>query len=134
MAQLKQYITFLLMMAMLALTPGSAFAEPLPKQVGACSATTIKSIGTRLVDGTTTAPVPGSGSAVIFVNGGYQVSYDTISAIQRSKPGDHVSVCLVSLPTDCPKGDDRGRIYKTTNLRTGQSWQLPDSEHSCGGA
>jgi hypothetical protein len=45
-----------------------------------------------------------------------------------------VRICLVSLPQNCPPGDTRGRIYKTTNLRTRQSWTLPDSEHSCGGA
>ena len=31
-------------------------------------------------------------------------------------------------------GDARGRIYTTTNLRTLESWTMPDSEHQCGGA
>ena len=31
-------------------------------------------------------------------------------------------------------GDNRGKIYTTTNLRTLDSWTLTDSEHSCGGA
>jgi hypothetical protein len=41
---------------------------------------------------------------------------------------------LVSIPRHCPKGDNRGRVYRTTNLRTHKSWKLPDSEHMCGGA
>ena len=51
-----------------------------------------------------------------------------------SRPGDVVRVCLVSIPRPCPPGDKRGRVYKTTNLRTHGEWTLPDSEHSCGGA
>lgn len=111
-----------------------AAAAPLPGQVGQCSDTTISKIGQRLEDGTTGRPVPGSGSAVNFANRGYQVSYDEVPAIQHSRRGDRVRMCLVKLPEDCPKGDDRGRVYTTTNLRTNESWTLPDSEHSCGGA
>jgi hypothetical protein len=111
-----------------------AFADPLPKQVGQCSETAIRKIETRLVDGTTGKPVPGSGSAVSFANRGYQVSYDAEPAIQASRRGDRVRICLVKLPEACPPGDNRGRVYTTTNLRTNQSWTLPDSEHSCGGA
>jgi hypothetical protein len=105
-----------------------ARAGHLPRRVGACVRTTIKSIETRLQG------VPGSGSAVSFENGGYQVSYDTVPAIEHSKAGDRVWVCLVSVPRHCPKGDDRGRVYRTTNLRTHKTWKLPDSEHMCGGA
>jgi hypothetical protein len=105
-----------------------ARAGGLPTHVGACAKTRIKSIETRLEG------VPDSGSAVTFNNGGYQVSYDTVPAIKHSKAGDPVRMCLVSIPRHCPKGDDRGRVYRTTNLRTHKSWKLPDSEHMCGGA
>jgi hypothetical protein len=111
-----------------------ALAGELPKKVGGCAATTIKSVGTRLVDGVTNQPMRGSGSAVRFVNGGGQVSYDTVPAIEQSRAGDPVRICLVSIPRNCPKGDNRGRIYKTTNLRTHNTWRLSDSEHACGGA
>jgi hypothetical protein len=117
------------------LTPLRAAQVPqLPMRVGACVTTTIKDIETRLVDGSTGQPIPGSGSAVAFTNGGYQVSYDTVPAVENSKAGDPVRMCLVSIPKGCPKGDDRGKVYKTTNLRTQQSWSLPDAEHMCGGA
>lgn len=89
--------------------------------------TAIKEVGTRL--GT-----PGSGSAVNFENGGTQVGYETAPAIDHSRPGDRVRMCLVAIPHNCPKGDDRGRVYRTTNLRTRQSWTLADSAHMCGGA
>ena len=112
----------------------TAIASELPKRVGECVKTTIKSIETRLVDKSTNKPIPGSGSAVNFENGGYQVSYDTVPAIEHSKAGDPVRMCLVSIPSNCPKGDDRGRMYRTTNLRTHKSWTLRDSEHMCGGA
>jgi hypothetical protein len=106
----------------------SASAQGLPTRVGDCANTTIRAIGTRL-QGT-----PGSGSAVAFSNGGYQVDYDTVPAIEQSRAGDPVRMCLVSVPQNCPKGDDRGKVYQTTNLRTHQSWSLPDSTHMCGGA
>jgi hypothetical protein len=115
-------------------TGGGAAADPLPTRVGQCSRTVIKGIGQRLEDATTGRAVPGSGSAVQFANDGYQVSYNEVPQILRSRPGDPVRICLFSLPQNCPPGDTRGRIYKTTNLRTRQSWTLPDSEHSCGGA
>jgi hypothetical protein len=105
-----------------------AWAGDLPKRVGDCADTAIKSIGTRLEG------VPDSGSAVGFENGGYQVGYDRVPAIEQSRNGDPVRMCLVSLPRNCPKGDDRGRTYRTTDLRTHQSWSLADSTHMCGGA
>jgi hypothetical protein len=111
-----------------------AFAAGLPTHVGQCVRTTVRSVETRLVDGSTNQPVAGSGSAISFANGGYQVSYDQLSSVDSSRAGDPVEMCLVSVPRDCPPGDDRGREYRTTNLRTQRSWRLPDSEHSCGGA
>ena len=104
-----------------------ARAEELPTEVGACSETTIEDIGYRL-------GAPESGSAISYANGGGQVSYDTIPEIHRSRVGDPVRLCLVSIPEDCPPGDDRGKDYSATNLRTGESWEAPDSQHSCGGA
>jgi hypothetical protein len=111
-----------------AMVASSALAAPLPQRIGQCSETAIKEVSYRLEG------APDSGSAVIFGNGGYQVSYDMHAEITRSRRGDPVRMCLVEIPRDCPRGDTRGRIYKTTNLRTGESWELPDSPHSCGGA
>ncbi len=125
--------TILLGLAALA-AAGPALAEGMPKHVGQCVTTKVYRIGNRLQDGVTGKPIAGSGGAVDFVNGGYQVSYDQVPEVDASRPGDPVKICLVSVPKHCPPGDDRGKIYKTTNLRTKGAWQLPDAEHSCGGA
>lgn len=105
-----------------------AQAAPLPRQIGKCSNTFIQEVTTRLEG------APGSGSNIFFTNGGRQVSYDTIPAIEQSKPGHTVKVCLQSIPSNCPPGDNRGRIYRTLNYNTGKGWTLPDSQHFCGGA
>jgi hypothetical protein len=125
-------LRFAVCAAALALATPS-LAENLPKRVGDCAPTKVQKIETRLVDGSG-QPVKDSGSAVEFANGGYQVSYDVVPEIEASRPGDAVKICLVSIPHPCPPGDKRGRVYKTTNLRSEGSWTLPDSEHSCGGA
>jgi hypothetical protein len=56
------------------------------------------------------------------------------AALVHSKVGDKVRFCLISIPKDCPPGDDRGRVYETTNLRTNGVWKMPDDPHMCGGA
>ncbi|HEX5238280.1 MAG TPA: hypothetical protein VFW39_07450 [Sphingomicrobium sp.] len=120
----------------LALFPAQGFAAPkagIPRVPGTCSFTRIKRIETRLSDGAG-HPVPNSGSQVVLENGVYGVSYDTVPEVQHSRPGDRVMTCLVKLPTHCPRGDERGKLYTTTNLRTQESWTLPDAEHYCGGA
>ena len=112
----------------LILAPPVLAKEPVPKRVGQCVTTKVSELGSRLEG------MPDSGSAVVYSNGLYQVSYDMVPGIAASRVGDSVKVCLVELPQDCPKGDDRGKVYKATNLRTHKSWTAPDSEHSCGGA
>jgi hypothetical protein len=107
---------------------------PVPTQVGTCARTTIARVSQRLEDGVTHRVIPDSGSAVEFANSLYQVSYEQVAAVNRSRRGDPVFVCLMKLPDHCPPGDVRGKLYTTTNLRTEDSWTLPDSEHGCGGA
>ena len=43
-------------------------------------------------------------------------------------------VNLTKLSDGCPPGDDRGKVYRATDLRTHASWEASDSEHMCGGA
>ena len=105
-----------------------AHAGPLPTKVGQCTTTKIKAIETRLEG------VADSGDAVEYANKGYGVSYESVPALHSARAGDTVKLCLKSLPTDCPKGDDRGKVYKATDMRTHKSWELPDAEHMCGGA
>jgi uncharacterized protein len=107
----------------------------LPRALGQCVTTTITRVMPRLDPGH--APNNSdfdSGTAVTFANRGYQVSYERQTALLGSQHGDHVVMCLIAVPHHCPPGDARGRVYATMNLRSRESWSLPDSEHSCGGA
>ena len=104
--------------------------DPLPTRILTCGGSIITLIGGRLEGDTDFS----TGTHVEYRNGGAGVSYGKDGAVANSKVGDHVLVCLVFIPHNCPAGDDRGKIYTTTNLRTLESWTLPDSQHSCGGA
>jgi hypothetical protein len=104
--------------------------DRLPARILACGGSVVTDIGGRLEGDTDFS----SGTSVFYENGGSQVSYEKVTAIVNSRKGDHVLICLVFIPSNCPQGDSRGKIYTTTNLRTLESWTLPDTEHSCGGA
>jgi hypothetical protein len=108
--------------------------DPPPARPGTCAYTHVRQVTQRLEDGVTHRVIPDSGSAVTMANGVYQVSYDQVGAVNRSRRGDAVWICLMTLPRNCPPGDNRGKLYTTTNLRTEESWTLPDAEHGCGGA
>ena len=99
---------------------------------GECFTTRVKRVETRLEDNG--RPVAGSGSAIVLADGHYNVSYDQLPGIDRSRPGDPVRLCVVAVPRHCPAGDNRGITYRGKNLRTGLSWRAPDAEHMCGGA
>jgi hypothetical protein len=114
----------------------AAEAHGLPKRIGECRETRITQITTRWGDPLIEDPddQSGSGSLVVFSNGGTQMSFSQVGELIRSRVRDRVRLCLVSVPNLCPRGDDRGRTYRTTNLRTGESWTLPDDTRVCGGA
>ncbi|MCJ2104423.1 hypothetical protein MKK70_03280 [Methylobacterium sp. E-041] len=58
------------------------------------------------------------------------MSYVFVPAVADAKVGDPVKTCPVSIP----RGDDRGKVFTTTNLRTQDFRTLGDSRHLCGGA
>jgi hypothetical protein len=64
------------------------------------------------------------------------VSYQIVDAIKNSSVRDQVLICLVHIPdpNKCPPGDERGRMYTVTNLRSLESWTLSPDQHMCGGA
>ncbi|WP_375383287.1 lysozyme inhibitor LprI family protein [uncultured Sphingomonas sp.] len=100
-------------------------------RVGRCETTKLDHISERL------EPVEGEkpdGMSLGYADGVRQVSYDRDPAVLRSRLGDPVRVCLASIPSHCPPNDERGRVYRIRNLRTGVTWRLPDAEHECGGA
>jgi hypothetical protein len=104
--------------------------QPLPTKVGKCAETSITEIGGRL-EGDENFE---TGTFVGFANEGMQIGYSRVEAVVKSRIGDPVRMCLTDIPKDCPPGDERGRSYRTTNLRTGESWEMADSQHMCGGA
>lgn len=128
-------VSFALVGSLLAVS-FAAEAHGLPKRIGECRETRITQITTRWGDPLTYDEdyYSASGSFVRFSNGGNQVSFSKVGALIRSRVRDRVRMCLVSVPQFCPRGDDRGRTYRTTNLRTGESWTLPDDTRVCGGA
>src|SRR4051812_14359787 len=84
-------------MPVLAATSGGAVAGgPLPRKIGACVETSLKEIATRLEG------VPDSGSLVVYRNGIVGVSYDTIKPVTKARVGDKITLCLTSIPGDCP--------------------------------
>jgi hypothetical protein len=131
---MRKAVGLLATIALIQLDAASALAQRRPHypiaRVGQCVNTRIVAIHARL-EGDTNFE---SGIGVELANGIYGVSYESVRAVRRSRVGDRVRSCLVSIPHGCPPGDDRGREYRTLNLRTRQSWTLPDSQHSCGGA
>lgn len=105
----------------------------IPMKHAECSRTRIKSITTRFGE-----PVSyeneGDGTAVEYENGGFVISYSRDVGFFQAKAGQPVVVCLLSVPYDCPAGDDRGRFYYTLNLATRSEWVQADAQHMCGGA
>jgi hypothetical protein len=137
---MKKSLSLLLVLSLTGLDIGVAMAQrsgprsSLPlRRVGQCATTRITDIGYRLAD-ERNRPIRDSGSHFSVANGLGGVTYSRVPAVHRSRVGDRVRICLVSIPRGCPPGDDRGREYRTTNLRTRQSWVMPDSQHRCGGA
>jgi uncharacterized protein len=100
-------------------------------RVGACERTTVEWIGPRLQQIQGEAP---DGTSIRFDDAVRQVSYYPEPAVLSSHVGDPARVCLIEIPKGCPRGDNRGRVYRVTNLRTRKTWELPDSSHECGGA
>lgn len=107
----------------------------LPSKVGECADTTITSITDRFgADLTPSRKGSEKGTFIRFSNSGVQVSLVKEGAVVRSQVFDKVNMCLVEIPKGCQPGDNRGRLYKTTNLRTKESWSLANDIKSCGGA
>lgn len=107
---------------------GNLIFEDSFKGVGQCATSSVYRVTSRLMNS------PDSGTDIQFSNGIDLVSYDTIPAAQNAKPGDPVKICLISIPKNCPPGDERGRYYAVTNLRTQKNFSMYDSQHLCGGA
>jgi hypothetical protein len=115
--------------------PNTERISKMPRKVGECFETTITSITDRYGEDIPVRPKKGQpdpGTIVRFSNSGVQVSLRRESSIVKSQVFDKVNLCLVEVPKECP-GDLRGRVYKTTNLRTKETWSLANDIKNCGG-
>jgi hypothetical protein len=113
--------------------PGTERISQLPSKVGECAETTITSITDRYGDDLSAHAKKGAdpGTIVRFSNSGVQVSLKRENSIVKSQVFDKVNMCLVEVPKECPK-DLRGRVYRTMNLRTKETWSLANDIKSCG--
>jgi hypothetical protein len=113
--------------------PGTERISQLPAKVGECFDTTITAITDRYGDDISPRAKRGAdpGTLIRFSNSGVQVSLKRENAILHSQIFDKVNMCLVEVPKECPN-DLRGRVYRTTNLRTKETWSLANDIKSCG--
>jgi hypothetical protein len=113
--------------------PGTERISLLPGKVGECFETTITSITDRYGEDIPERAKKGADPGIIvrFSNSGVQVSLRRENSIVRSQVFDKVNMCLVEVPRECPN-DLRGRVYRTTNLRTKDTWSLANDIRSCG--
>lgn len=135
---------FLAIALALSAVPSHARSEPRQVEVvpPACVTTRVAHVyrspekGEPSTDVPGTFEVSGAGSGGIrYANGvGHLTAYFRIPALERSKPGDVVTYCLISRMVNCPPGDNRGKNYVVKNHRTGETWKENDHEHVCGGA
>lgn len=114
--------------------PNTERISKMPRKVGECFETTITSITDRYGEDIPARAKKGAdpGTLVRFSNSGVQVSLRRENSIVRSQVFDKVNMCLVEVPKECP-GDLRGRVYRTTNLRTKETWSLANDIKNCGG-
>ncbi|MEN9787182.1 MAG: hypothetical protein RLZZ299_2446 [Pseudomonadota bacterium] len=116
--------------------PEEDMAWPVPV-AARCQWTRVSGVGPRLESG---APGPGiptdfsSGISVAFENGVGLVSYTSNPAIESTRVGSRVQVCLYEQMRGCPPGDDRGKSYRVYDPTQGIAWSMGDSQHVCGGA
>ena len=109
-------------------------------KIGECTLSKVVLVGPRLCSADANGncpdnlPFDDSGDTINAANGLTAVEYERVPAIEKSKLGDTVLLCLKSIPAHCPKDDDRGYFWTWKNLRTSGTWSSPDSEHMCGGA
>lgn len=106
-------------------------------KIGECTVSTLREKSYRLCapdDHGVCIPGADSGTSIVLANGMYGVSYDLEKGFDRVEEGDVIVACLTGVPKDCPAGDDRGYTWDFIDHRSGTKWNLPDSEHMCGGA
>jgi len=100
----------------------------LPVSPPICAETAISFLGARLQNSNPKE----TGSVVHYQNGMAGRGYGYVPAVsKRSRVGDQVRVCWIWKEVNCPSGEKGTNVYRTTNLRTGEQWELPEYVYSC---
>lgn len=105
---------------------GNVTLQPFPS-IGTCYETSIHDVDL----GSGTAVRRGVG--IVYTNGRTMLQFGDVIA-KRWLKGDHVKMCVVSVPQNCPPDSDHssaGVVYQVRNLRTGDKWKAADSDKSC---
>ena len=118
--------------------------KTLPQKVGACTDSTIMEKNTRF-EGAVAGEAGGEVNVLVAAELGLYIQ--SVSGLPDSANadkymystndfaiGDKIKLCLIALPEDCPKGDDRGKVYTVTNYKNDKSFTGVDAWHLCGGA
>jgi uncharacterized protein len=93
-----------------------------------CIETAISFLGGRLQNSNPKE----TGSVVHYQNGIAGRGYGYVPAVsKRSRVGDQVKVCWIWKEVNCPSGEKGTNVYRTTNLRTGEQWELPEYVYRC---
>lgn len=111
----------------------TSLSSTAPTKPAQCVKTRIKEVATRFGN-PLAADNADQGIYVGYANGGGVISYDRDKSFDGVAVGQPAVLCLVTIPRDCPAGDNRGRLYYTLDEATHGSWLTTDSQHSCGGA
>ncbi len=98
-----------------------------------CAWTRVTDVGSRFAD-EPILPDGSNGISVSFKSGLSLIAYTSNPAIEKTKIGARVQVCLVQEMRGCPPGDDRGKTYRVYDPLQGIAWSMGEDLHICGGA
>jgi hypothetical protein len=102
-----------------------------PHRVGHCDLTRITAISGRIAP----SRYDSGGWTVAFADGLHVVSGLAVpGGVRLARVGDPARVCLVSIPHPCPAHDERGRLFRVTDMRVHRTYLAPNAWHGCGGA
>ncbi len=107
------------------------------EHIGQCFKTRVKWVSGRIGYNYRHWDVAGLSDGIGYDDGHTNWDYGPIKAMQLTRKGDPVELCVYSFPKDCPiefPDDTRGIVYRVTNFRNHKHWISSDSLHQCGGA
>lgn len=89
------------------------------------------SCGPEEASGGDCIPMLGGGSHIVLSDDLRGLSAEDIGAVASTRRGDPMLACKGAPAPRCAAGDTRGHFWTITNYRTGDSWQMADTVHTC---